>query len=67
MPDGSLAFGIRLAKMVEFSKGQTAVSAPSPEKLLTVIDTLIAAVRNGELDAQLAAASTKPQNEAAKK
>jgi hypothetical protein len=34
-------------------KGKTAISVPSKEKLPTVIDTLITAVRNGELDSQI--------------
>lgn len=39
---------------IEFVKGKAAIAAPSLDKLPTVIDTLIAAVRNGELDEQLA-------------
>jgi hypothetical protein len=59
-PNGSLAFGIRTgAKLVEFDKGKTAIAVPSLDKLPGVIDTLVAAIRNGELDEQLAAA-TKP-------
>lgn len=53
-------FYIRLARFVEFAKGQTAVAVPSLDKLATVIDTLIAAVRAGELNKELEAASTKP-------
>ncbi len=37
----------------EFDKGKSAIAVPSLDKLPTVIDTLIAAVRNGELDEQL--------------
>jgi hypothetical protein len=53
----SYAFGIRAGKQVEFEKGKTAVIVASIDKLPGVIDTLISAVRNGELDAQLEAAS----------
>jgi hypothetical protein len=52
---------------VEFEKGKTAIAVPSFDQLPKVIDTLITAVRNGELDNQIAAASTKPQKKAAKK
>jgi len=37
-------------------KGKSAIVVPSLDKLPTIIDTLIAAVRNGELDTQLAQA-----------
>jgi hypothetical protein len=67
-PNGSLAFGIRAgAKLVEFDKGKTAIVVPSLEKLPAVIDTLIAAIRNGELDVQLEAAATKPAAKEGKK
>jgi hypothetical protein len=55
--NGSYAFGIRAGKQVEFEKGKTAVIVASIDKLPGVIDALIGAVRNGELDAQLEAAS----------
>jgi len=60
------ALAIRLGKFVEFSKGQTAIAVPNLEKLPSGIDTLISAVRSGELDNQIAAASTKPQKKAKK-
>ena len=41
-------------KPVEFEKGKSAIAVPSLEKLPSVIDTLIDAIRNGELDDQLA-------------
>jgi hypothetical protein len=57
-PDGSIVFFIRAGrKPIEFEKGKSAVAVPSLEKLPSVIDTLIAAVRGGELDEQLAQAS----------
>jgi len=34
--------------------GKSVITVPSLDKLPTVIDTLITAVRNGELDEQLA-------------
>jgi hypothetical protein len=42
---------------LEFAKDKTAIAVPSLDKLPSVIDTLIAAVRNGELDEQLAQAA----------
>jgi hypothetical protein len=43
----SIKFG---AKPIEFEKGKAGIVVPSKDKLPTVIDTLIAAVRAGELD-----------------
>jgi hypothetical protein len=54
--NGTVALAIRAGKLVEFAKGQTAVLAPSLDKLPQVIDALIAVVRSGELDGQLEAA-----------
>jgi hypothetical protein len=62
-PNGSYVFFVRMAlKLIEFDKGKSAIAVSSLDKLPSVIDTLIAAVRNGELDEQLAQASaqTKP-------
>jgi hypothetical protein len=39
---------------MEFEKGKAGVAVPSKEKLVSVIDTMIAAVRAGELDEALA-------------
>lgn len=59
--DGSYLFSIRSgSKSVEFEKGKAAIAVPSLEKLPAVIDTLIAATRSGELDAQLAQATRQP-------
>jgi hypothetical protein len=59
--DGSYLFSIRSgSKSVEFEKGKAAIAVPSLEKLSIVIDTLIIATRNGELDTQLAQASRQP-------
>jgi hypothetical protein len=59
-PNGSYALFIRSGwKPVEFEKGKAAIAVPTLEKLPAIIDTLIAAVRNGELDEQLAQASAQ--------
>lgn len=48
-------FFVRLGgKPVEFEKGKAGIAVPSLDKLPAVIDTLISAVRNGELDEALA-------------
>ena len=57
-PNGSYVFFIRSGwRAIEFEKGKAGISVPSQEKLPFVIDTLITAVRNGELDEQVAQAS----------
>jgi hypothetical protein len=43
----SIKFG---ARPIEFEKGKAGIVVPSKDKLPTVIDTLIAAVRAGELE-----------------
>jgi hypothetical protein len=59
-PNGSYALFIRSGwKAIEFEKGKAAIAVASLEKLPTTIDTLITAVRNGELDEQLAQASAQ--------
>ena len=53
-PNGTYALFVRSGlKPIEFEKGKAAIAVPSLDKLPTVIDTLITAVRNGELDEQL--------------
>jgi hypothetical protein len=60
-PDGSYVFFIRLGpKPIEFEKGKNAIAVPSLDKIPLVIDILITAVRNGELDDQLAQAKKPP-------
>jgi hypothetical protein len=67
-PNGSYVFFVRSGwKAIEFEKGKAAIAVPSLDKLPSVIDTLIAAVRNGELDAQLAEASKLPRQSAKKR
>jgi hypothetical protein len=46
------------SKRVEFEKGKAAIAVGSLDKLSAVIDTLIKAVRAGELDEQLNQSST---------
>ena len=58
-PNGSLVFFVRLGgKPIEFDKGKSGISVQAAEKLPSVIDALIAAIRNGDLD-QLFAQSVK--------
>ena len=57
-PNGSYALFVRSGlKPIEFEKGKPAIAVQSLDKLSSVIDTLITAVRNGELDQQFADAS----------
>jgi hypothetical protein len=50
-PSGQIIMSIKFgAKPIEFEKGKAGILVPSKDKLPTVIDTLIAAVRAGELD-----------------
>jgi hypothetical protein len=57
-PNGSYALFVRSGlKPIEFEKGKTAIAVPSLDKLPSVIDTLITAIRAGELDAQLGLSS----------
>ena len=57
-PDGKHVFFIRSGwKTVEFERGKSGIAVSSLDKLSSIIDTVIAAVRNGELDAQLAQVS----------
>jgi hypothetical protein len=61
LANGSYAFFVRSGvKPIEFEKGKTAIAVPSLDKLPTVIDTLIAAVKSGELDSQLEQSRKKP-------
>ena len=50
-PSGQIIMSIKFgAKPIEFEKGKAGIAVPSKDKLPAVIDTLIAAVRAGELD-----------------
>ena len=67
-PNG-LVFFVRLGgKPIEFEKGKAGIAVASVEKLPQLIDTVIAALRNGELDdvlAQTAKGRTMPKRKAA--
>jgi len=53
--NGSYVFFIRSgSRPIEFEKGKNAIAVPSLDRVPLVIDILITAVRNGELDDQLA-------------
>ena len=47
------------SKTLELGKGKTAVEIANPRELVNVLDVLIAATQNAELDAQIDAASNK--------
>jgi hypothetical protein len=47
------------SKQIELMKGKTAVEVGTNDKLVVVIESIIDAVKNGELDVQIEAASTK--------
>jgi hypothetical protein len=50
-PSGQIVMSIKFgAKPIEFEKGKAGIVVPSKDKLPAVIDTLISAVRAGELD-----------------
>lgn len=57
-PAGQVVMSIRFgSKPLEFEKGKAGIAVPSKDKLPTVINTLIEAVRAGELDDLFAQAS----------
>jgi hypothetical protein len=57
-PAGHIVMSIKFgAKPIEFEKGKAGIAVPSKDKLPTVINTLIEAVRAGELDDLFAQAS----------
>ena len=47
------------SKQIELQKGKTAIDVGDAAKLCAVLDTVIDAVRNGELDTQIENASVK--------
>jgi hypothetical protein len=47
-------------KPIEFDKGKSGTAVANVEKLPSVTDTLIGAVRNGELDAVLGQVKRRP-------
>ena len=57
---GKVCIEIRYgAKVIELSKGKTAIEIASPTALVETLETVKAAVLAGELDAQIEAASVK--------
>ena len=57
-PTGAVVLTVRYgAKPIEFSKGLAAIAVGKKEKLISTIETVIAAVEAGELDAVLATMS----------
>jgi hypothetical protein len=55
---GNTVLAVRYgAKPIEFEKGKNGIIVQSPDKLPSIIETLITAVRQGELDEFLAGAS----------
>jgi hypothetical protein len=67
-PSGQVVMSIKFgAKPIEFEKGKAGVAVPSKDKLPGVIDTLISAVRAGELDEHFAQASKQRVMPKAKK
>src|ERR1017187_4583790 len=57
-PNGSFALFVKSGvKPIEFEKGKPAIAVSALDKLPSVIDTLITAIRAGELDQQLAQTS----------
>jgi hypothetical protein len=67
LPDGSVIMTLRVGlSPVELEKGKAGIAVPSREKVPDVIETLVAAVRAGELDQVIAAqAQAKPKRRAA--
>ncbi len=47
------------SRQIELQKGKTAIDVGEAKNLCLVLDTVIAATRNGELDAQIEGASVK--------
>jgi len=58
--DGKYVFVVKSGwTSIEFSKGKSAIAVPDLKKLPGIIDTVIAAIKEGELDEQLANASSE--------
>jgi hypothetical protein len=67
LPDGSVIMILRVGfSAVEVEKGKAGIAVPSRDKVPEVIETLVAAVRAGELDQVISAqAQAKPKRRAA--
>jgi hypothetical protein len=60
-PAGQVVMSIKFgAKPIEFEKGKAGIVVPSKDKLPVLIDTLISAVRAGELDELFSQAAKWP-------
>lgn len=47
------------SKQIELQKGKTAIDVGTADNLVKVLDTMIAAIKNGELDTQIESVSSK--------
>ena len=57
--NGSVIFVVKQGwKLIEFETGKAGIAVPSQDKLVSVIDTVIGAVKQGELDDLLSKATT---------
>lgn len=57
---GETLLGINYgSKQIELQKGKTAIDVGTVDKLTLVLDTVITAVKNGELDVQIESVSAK--------
>jgi hypothetical protein len=67
LPDGSVIMTLRVGfSAVEIEKGKAGIAVPSRDRVPDVIETLVAAVRAGELDQVISAqAQAKPKRRAA--
>jgi hypothetical protein len=67
LPDGSVIMTLRVGfSAVEIEKGKAGIAVPSRDRVPDVIETLVAAVRVGELDQVIAAqGQTKSKRRAA--
>ena len=51
---GTIGLTVRYgSKAIEFEKGKTAIAVPNKDQLIATINTVISAVRAGELDEHL--------------
>ena len=64
---GNMFFTVRYgAKLIEFEKGKAAIAVGDKDNLISVVEAVISAVRNGEFDALLAATQRVGQKPKAK-
>lgn len=66
--DGKYVFLVKSGwNSIKFSKGKSAISVPDLKKLPGIIDTVIAAIKDGELDAQLEQAGEQTRSKLKRK